>query len=74
MQTASLADRIAAAHRKTGAPGTVIGYYADGRYRVQLQYGQRLFRFRTHGAGDLRITVVCNWSIAGCRQRKQATV
>lgn len=64
-------DRIRQAHNRAGAPGDVIGYTGAGRYRVRLQHGTR--EFRMHCLPDGRIRVFASWSIAGCRQRKQAT-
>jgi hypothetical protein len=61
------------AHAKSGAPGRVVGWWGDARYEVELQYGRKVFKFRTHGMGDDRVTVFPCWSIAGDRQRRQAT-
>lgn len=68
----STLDLLKEAHYKSGAPGTVVGFYGDGRYKVKLQYGERTFRFRTH-PGINRVTIYASWSIDGDRQRKQAT-
>lgn len=69
----TLFDHIVEAHSLSGAPGRVTGFWGDGRYNVQLQYGTRKFRFKTHGPGDCRVTVYPSWSIDGQRQKKQAT-
>jgi len=66
-------DHLVEAHAKSGAPGRVIGWWGAARYKVELQYGEKIFRFRTHGMGDDRVTVFPRWSICGARQRRQAT-
>lgn len=66
-------DHLIEAHALAGAPGRVVGWWGDGRYKVELQYGEKVFRFRTHGMADDRVTVFPTWTIAGDRQRKQAT-
>lgn len=69
----TILDHIKEAHNLSGAPGRVTGYFARGYYTVKLQFGVNMFRFLTHGAGDPRVTVMPSWTIAGDRQRKQAT-
>jgi len=74
----TLLDQISAAHTLTGAPGTVVGYYGDGRYKVRVAtvFGAlpafKLHRFRL-GKGN-RATVSCSWTTNGKRQRRQVTV
>lgn len=66
-----LINKITQAHLFSGAPGQVVGYFADGRYKVRLQYGEKIFRFVC--LSDGRVRVFCKWTICGDRQRKQAT-
>jgi hypothetical protein len=74
----TLLDQIGAAHTLTGAPGAVVGYYSDGRYKVRVTAHSgapsafKLHRFRT-GKGN-RVTVFCAWTINRKRQRRQVTL
>jgi hypothetical protein len=67
----TLFEHIKKAHNKSGAPGKVTGYWGNGYYNVRLQYGYKPFRFFTCKNGC--VTVKPSWTIAGDRQRKQAT-
>jgi hypothetical protein len=59
------------AHARSGAPGDVVGFFADGRYRVRLQDGTfKVYPMLTYSD---RVTVKTSWSIAGQPQRRQAT-
>lgn len=70
MNPQMLETAIRSAHIATGAPGDVLEIRCGGTYLVACQYGRRVYRYSVNGD---RVTVRCNWTVAGDRQRRQAT-
>lgn len=73
----TLLEALSEAHAKSGAPGRVTGFWGIniegvGAYGARLQSGW-IQRFRFQHLQDGRVRVFPSWSIAGDRQRKQAT-
>lgn len=68
----TLLEALSEAHAKSGAPGRVTGFWGSGHYGVEVQRGE-VRRFRFWNLHDGRVRVFPSWSIAGDRQRKQAT-
>ena len=70
---------IESAFHRTGAPGRIYESWSDdsadtrGYFVAQKQYGIQRYSWRRN-VTRATLTVVCNWSICGQRQRKQATV
>ena len=68
----NILDLLRRAHIKSGAPGDIQYANTDGLYRVKLQYGEKVFRWKLT-ADRKGVSVDCSWSIAGDKQRKRAT-
>lgn len=61
------------AHAKSGAPGKIDVYFANGKYEVRLADGSRkIFRYKTR-ENDPRVMVTCNYNVNGEPQRRTGT-